>query len=125
MYNNNYYQPAQTYQTQMRQQLGLKGRPVTSIDEAKASPIDFDGSVFYFPDLANGKIYTKQINLDGTATVLVYEFKEMPVDEEQTYVTKREFEMAIENLRKLFATTPPPAADKPVTTMNSKPEFKF
>jgi hypothetical protein len=38
---------------------GLKGRPVASIEEAKASPIDFDGSIFFFPDVANKKIYTK------------------------------------------------------------------
>jgi hypothetical protein len=37
----------------------LKGRPVASLDEAKATSIDFDGSVFYFPDLANRRIYTK------------------------------------------------------------------
>lgn len=35
--------------------------------------IDFDGSVFYFPDLANNKIYTKQINMDGTSSLYVYE----------------------------------------------------
>jgi hypothetical protein len=48
-------------------QISLKGRPVASIEEARASIIDFDGSVFYFPDLANKCIYTKQINMDGTA----------------------------------------------------------
>ena len=51
---------------------GLKGRPVTSIDEAKASMIDLDGSVFIFPDFGNNKIYTKQINLDGTASIKSY-----------------------------------------------------
>lgn len=50
----------------------LKGRPVTSFDEAKASMIDLDGSVYVFPDFANGKIYTKQINLDGTAALNTY-----------------------------------------------------
>lgn len=50
----------------------LKGRPVTSLEEARAAQIDFDGSVFLFPDIANGKIYTKQINLDGTATLKEY-----------------------------------------------------
>jgi hypothetical protein len=42
-------------------------RPVSSIEEVRAASIDFDGSVFYFSDLANKRIYTKQINLDGTA----------------------------------------------------------
>jgi hypothetical protein len=60
-------------------QIGLKGRLVSSLEEARATSIDFDGSVFYFPDFANRRIYTKQINLDGTATLNVYELREMPV----------------------------------------------
>ena len=43
-------------------------RPVSSYDEAKASMIDLDGSLFVFTDVANKKIYTKQIMLDGTAS---------------------------------------------------------
>lgn len=35
--------------------LVLKGRPVTSFDEAKASMIDLDGSVFYIPRLCKWK----------------------------------------------------------------------
>lgn len=63
----------------------LKGRPVTSLEEARAAQIDFDGSVFFFPDIANGKIYTKQINLDGTATLKEYKTEVVPVakDEQQ------------------------------------------
>lgn len=52
MYNN-YYQPNQPPYSTTPSRVGLKGRPVSSIDEARASTIDFDGSVFYFPDLAN------------------------------------------------------------------------
>jgi len=40
--------------------------------------IDFDGSVFYFPDMANKRIYTKQINADGTASLYVYQMTELP-----------------------------------------------
>ena len=69
MYNN-YYQPM-PYQAPQRQASMLKGRPVSSAEEARVSAIDFDGSTFYFPDLANKRIYTKQINLDGTATMLM------------------------------------------------------
>ena len=61
------------------EQPSIKGRPVSSIEEARAISIDFDGSIFYFPDLANKRIYTKQINMDGTASLKVYEFKEEPV----------------------------------------------
>jgi hypothetical protein len=51
----------------------IKGRPVVSIDEARAAQIDLDGSLYVFPDLGNKKIYTKQINMDGTATFNVFE----------------------------------------------------
>ena len=80
------------------QQAGIKGRPVASIEEARASIIDFDGSIFYFPDLANKRIYTKQINLDGTANLLVYELKEI-VEEQDKYITREEFEAALNQLR--------------------------
>lgn len=58
---------------------GLKGRPVSSYDEAKASMIDLDGSVFVFPDFGNARIYTKQINLDGTATINTYTLSPSPI----------------------------------------------
>ena len=78
-------------------------RPVSSFDEVKASPIDFDGSIFYFPDIANKKIYTKFINLDGTAAINMYELREMPPDEPvlnaQNFITRDEFQQVIEQLR--------------------------
>lgn len=96
----NYYQPQPQYMGNQRQQnlyssSALKGRPVTSIEEVRGMPIDFDGSIFYFPDLANNRIYTKQINLDGTASLNMYELK--PIEPQLTtdYVTRQEFEQAI------------------------------
>ena len=89
--NNTYYQqtayaaPRAQMPTQPQQPVAqtvspyLKGRLVSSIEEARAQTIDFDGSVFYFPDLANKRIYTKQINLDGTSTLNMYELKEIPM----------------------------------------------
>ena len=80
-------------------------RPVSSIEEVRASSIDFDGSVFYFSDLANKKIYTKQINLDGTAQINMYELKEIPVVENQSlidtsnFVTRNEFEEVMRQLK--------------------------
>lgn len=50
----------------------LKGRPVSNIEEANAAMIDFDGSLFVFPDKAHGKIYTKQLGLDGNIIFNVY-----------------------------------------------------
>ena len=50
---------APTYTMPLVQQNLIKGRPVVSIDEARASQIDLDGSLYVFPDLGNKKIYTK------------------------------------------------------------------
>ena len=55
----------QGYNTMPQQQTMLKGRPVANEEEANAAMIDFDGSLFVFPDKAHGKIYTKQLGLDG------------------------------------------------------------
>ena len=122
MYTN-YYQPNQPpvvpYTPPMRSSIGLKGRPVSSIDEARASSIDFDGTVFYFPDLANHCIYTKQINVDGTATLLMYELKEIPVPSQPNFVTREEFENTITQLQKLLATPQQSSATE------TKQEFKF
>ena len=71
-------------------------RPVSSLEEARASVIDFDGSVFYFPDAANKKIYTKQINLDGTALLNRYVLQEIPTTPQpDTYVSKDEFQQTV------------------------------
>ena len=109
MYQNfNYYpqqpQPQpQTFATSYQRSTGLKGRPVSSLEEARASTIDFDGSVFFFPDLANKRIYTKQINMDGTATLSMYELKDVPVqapsEQAGNFVTREEFETVIAQLK--------------------------
>lgn len=78
---NNYMD--QQFQQQQYQFSGIKGRPVASIDEARASMIDFDGSIFYFPDTANKRIYTKQINLDGTSSLKIYTLLEQPLEQQQ------------------------------------------
>ena len=78
----------------------IKGRPVVSIDEARASQIDLDGSLYVFPDLGNKKIYTKQINLDGTASFNVFELS--PPTEgtpAQVYVTKEELDEILASFR--------------------------
>ena len=123
MYNSNYYSPtpgsAAALYTPRTSTVGLKGRPVSSIDEARATTIDFDGTVFYFPDLANHRIYTKQINMDGTASLLMYEQKEIPVDSQPNFITREEFEKVIAELKNSLATT----QQKSPTT--SKQEYKF
>lgn len=70
-----YPQYQQGYQ-QLQQpfpQTGIKGRPVTSIDEAKAAQIDLDGTMTYFPSLGENKIYVKSIGYDGLPVFNVYQ----------------------------------------------------
>ena len=120
----NQQQPLYSPQNYFRQgppQVSLKGRLVSSLEEVRATPIDFDGSIFYFPDLANKRIYTKQINIDGTASLYVYELRELPVENEasgfvpsvEKFVTREEFERVLEQLQLLQKPTEPAASAKP------------
>ena len=133
MYSNYNYYPQQTqvnqqqplYQMPVYRQAplsaGLKGRLVSSLEEARATSIDFDGSVFYFPDLANRRIYTKQINIDGTASLYVYELREIPIEKEtssfvpsvEKFVTREEFEQVLQQLQLLQKPTEPAAPATP------------
>ena len=97
-------------------------RPVSSIEEARACPIDFDGSVFYFPDIANKKIYTKQINGDGTASLNMYELKETPIMEQpivdtSNFVTREEFDTVMKQIKELLVKP-----EQPVVSEVSKKE---
>lgn len=117
------YQPQPQPQFSRPQYINfLKGRPVSSIEEVRATSVDFDGSISYFPDLANNKIYTKQVNLDGTATVLMYELKEIPVQENMVneFITREEFEKTIAELMNRVVT--PTSAETPA---EPKPQYKF
>ena len=90
MYPNsyNYFQPTPT----------LKGRIVGSIEEVKAANIDFDGTVYYFPDIMHQCIYTKQFNLDGTSSLLMYKLQ--PIQEvKPNYVNHEELEKALKDLK--------------------------
>lgn len=128
--NYNYYPPRQQQQMQPQQPQQqippfLKGRPVSSLEEVRAIPIDFDGSIFYFPDIANRKIYTKQINLDGTALINMYEFKPIPVAQEpisnvntDSFITREEFDETMSRIKEMFAAMPaqnPQPVQKEVT----------
>ena len=75
----------------------LKGHPVSSLEEVKATSIDFDGSIFYFPDIANKRIYTKTVDMNGIASLNMYELKPLPPDNIPTgdYITRQEFEQVI------------------------------
>ena len=134
MYQNyNYYpqtQPNQYAQySRSVQPAFLKGRLVASIEEARATSIDFDGSIFYFPDLANKRIYTKQINMDGTATLNMYELRDIPtVNETQpsilpmnNYITREEFDQVVNQLKAMLVTEQPqPVIEQPIAKMKTE-----
>lgn len=104
-YNTMFPQQNVMMQNQQPQQTQfLKGRPVSSIEEARASMIDLDGTMFVFTDIANNKIYTKQVLLDGTAELKTYVLEEQkqPVVKEQQnveYVTKQSFDKIINDIK--------------------------
>lgn len=103
---NGMFQPNMQIQQQQQQNI-IKGRPVSGIEEARAAMIDLDGSLFVFTDIANKKIYTKQIQLDGSAEVKTYKLIEQPVQEnkeieQSDYVLRSEFENALGNMNKQF-----------------------
>ena len=129
MYQNNpYYQNYNMPQYQMNNHIDqnqmyaggaqpfLKGKSVISIDEARAAQVDFDGSVFIFPDITNGYIYTKQ----ATPTGII--FNKYVLEEQNAkpassdYVTREELNNIISELKSaikpnLNTQSPAPAAE--------------
>lgn len=95
------YTPQQYTQPQplYKQQVGLQGKSVDSIDVVKAMDIPLDGSISYFP-LADGTaIVTKQLQADGSSKTIVYK----PIDEKEVnnvpkYITEDELEERIKNI---------------------------
>ena len=121
--NNFSYYPQQQQMTQTQSASLLRGRPVSSFEEARAMTIDFDGSTFFFPDLANKRIYTKQINLDGTASLNMYELKELPKEDPfavKGYITREEFDAVIAELKNSLAAAAP-KSQTPVKETQSAP----
>lgn len=57
-------QPIQT-----QQQAGFNIIPVANADEAKAVQTPFDGSILILPNINNGKIYTKQLNMNTGSAI--------------------------------------------------------
>lgn len=102
--------PNQGYQQPQQFQSQIKGRPVSNEEEANAAMIDFDGSLFVFPDRAHGKIYTKQLGLDGNIIFLRYSLdsgatpsqpksEAVPPVDLSNYATKEELSQGLENIK--------------------------
>ena len=107
-YRGNQYNNYMSNQQFNQPQQMIKCRPVSSYDEAKASMIDLDGSMFVFTDIANKKIYTKQILLDGSAELKTYVLQEQRQGETkrengnktQQYVLQEDFERIVGELNR-------------------------
>ena len=108
-----------------QQDFFLKGRPVSSIEEVRASPIDFDGSMFYFPDTANNRIYTKQINLNGQSVIKAYELMQDFTPQQPSYVTRDEFNQALNKLVAQFEQIKPSQGGKENDKSNATNEYSF
>lgn len=132
MYNYYQQQPsvAPPMTPQSRQNIpmsfgGLKGHPVSSLEEVKATSIDFDGSIFYFPDIANKKIYTKTVGLDGIASLNMYELKPIPTEPiAGDYVTRQEFESAMIKISEILNNQKQQAEQK-ISTKEPAPPSSY
>lgn len=102
----------------------LKCRPVSSKEEAIATQIDLDGSLWVFTDLGNQKIYTKKVRNDGTSEFNVYNrIEEQPFSfNTSEYVTKNEFNQVI---KELLATIQQPNNQNIKQSINSQVPQKF
>lgn len=128
---NAYYYPNQPQQSyaprqvpyEMPQQNLLKGRFVSSVDEVRAAQVDFDGSIFIFPDIANKKIYTKQIDLNGNVKLEEYDW--VPIEKTAAvgdFVTKQEFEETMAKVKEAISQAIQPQVTK---QPQSKEGFNF
>ena len=108
-FNYNPYQQMQPMQQPMVQQqpiqqpiqpiqpVGLQGKSVDSIDVVKAMDINLDGSISYFPLTDGTAIVTKQLQMDGTSKVVIYEpvKSEDEQKEQPKYLTSEELNQQI------------------------------
>lgn len=110
------YNPQGAYQQPSQQTPSaapiIKGRPVSNEEEANAAMIDFDGSLFIFPDKGHGKIYTKQLGLDGNIIFQRYSLDQTTSPMEQPkqdpidlsgYAKQEDLEKVVSDLKQKIA----------------------
>lgn len=100
------------YGSAQNQNSWYRVKPVSSIEEVKGINIDFDGSIFYFPDCAGQRIYTKQIGMDGMPIIKMYELKEIPASSQTSgdFITRKEFDVALSQIKEAFSQIMQPQA---------------
>lgn len=76
-----------------RQEIGLQGKSVDSIEVVRAMEIPLDGSISYFPLTDGSAIITKKLQIDGTSKTIIYKpVEENANNETPKYVTIEELE---------------------------------
>lgn len=86
-YGNNYQQQYAPYQPQ---QESFPCRPVTSREEALATPADFMRPLL-LPDFAHNCVYVKRVNPNTGASEII-EYRQYVPEAAPQYVTREEFE---------------------------------
>ena len=77
----------------------LQGKSVDSIDVVKATDVNLDGSVCYFPLIDGSAIITKQLQQDGTSKMIVYRPVIDETEKKQPrYLTQEDLDGQIKNL---------------------------
>ena len=107
--SGNYTPPNQNIRQPQKQPEPFRVMPVTSIEEARAAIVDPD-TILIFPDFAQGKIYTKQLNMaTGTAFFREYSLsvpKEVPSIEYAPMDALNELRGEIDNIKALLNEKP-------------------
>lgn len=143
-YNPYYSQPlSKTNQPVYRQQMGLQGKVVDSLEVVKATDIPYDGSISYFPLTDGSAVITKQLQQDGTSRVIIYrpvdlntdtntnnvtenkpkyvtetDLKEQLRDMDDKYITENDLEKQLKDIDKKFITNDD--LEKQLKSVNNK-----
>lgn len=81
-------QPTETNPVMNGQRPVLSGKPVDSIEMAKMTEYQLDGSVSYYPLTDGSAIVTKQLQMDGTSKIVVFKPTTNEVKETPKYLVK-------------------------------------
>ena len=76
---------------------GLNGHEVSSIEEARAAQIIPNGMIYYFPSMAESRIYAKTTDMNGGLIFNVYELRE-----QKKPITTEQLEQKIDRLEKMI-----------------------
>lgn len=72
-FNNNPYNPYQNfYQPQQQNIQAQNWQMVDSVEAVKSKDIDMSGNPRYYPNINGTEIYVKQLQSDGTCSIITY-----------------------------------------------------